>query len=22
MGPKDRYILVRTNMFDNRGVHP
>lgn len=22
MGPKDRYILVRTNMFDNRGIHP
>ncbi len=22
MGPKDRYILVRVNMFDNRGINP
>ena len=22
LGPKDRYILVRVNMFDSHGVHP
>jgi len=22
MGPKDRYILVWVNMFDNRGINP
>ena len=22
LGPKDRFILVRVNMFDHQGVHP